>query len=74
MTTKLSAVLSLSLMILAGAWAPACAQESEMPLTFKFVGSYELEKRVKMRDGRPFPVAIAGTVYGVYTDGASVRL
>lgn len=74
MTKKLSTVLYLSLIILAGAGGPARAQENEIPLDFSFVGSYELEKRVKMRDGRPFPVAIAETVYRAYTDGVSVRL
>lgn len=74
MTKTLSTVLLLSLVLLAGGVAPANAEETDIPLDFRFVGTYSLEKRVKMRNGRPFPVAIGETVYRVYTDRVSVRL
>ncbi len=74
MTKRPSTVLYLSLVLLAGVVAPAAAEDADIPLEFRFVGSYSLEKRVKMREGRPFPVAIGESIYRAYTDGVSVRL
>jgi hypothetical protein len=47
--------------------------ERNVPSEFRLVGTYELTKRVKIRDGKPFKVAINPVSYEVYTDGITVR-
>ena len=44
-----------------------------IPPEFRFVGSYRLVKRVKVRLGKPFKIAIPALEYRVYTDGISLR-
>ena len=46
---------------------------SEIPPEFRFVGSYRLVKRVKVRSGKPLAIAIPALEYRVYTDGISLR-
>lgn len=45
----------------------------EAPPDFSYVGTYKLVKRVKMRSGKPFEVAIPAMIYQVYSDGISLR-
>ena len=52
----------------------AKAEEEALPVGFQFVGNYQLEKRIKIRDGRPFKVHTKPFVCRVYTDGITVRL
>ena len=52
----------------------AKAEEKALPVGFQFVGNYQLEKRIKIRDGRPFKVHTKPFVCRVYTDGITVRL
>ena len=47
--------------------------EIAVPVEFDYVGTYRLEKRVKMRDGEALPVAMRPIEYRVYTDGISLR-
>jgi hypothetical protein len=50
------------------------AQVESLPSGFRFVGNYQMEKRVKIRDGKPIPVAMAPFVCRIYTDGVSLRI
>ena len=45
----------------------------EVPPDFNYVGTYKLVKRVKMRSGEPFEVAIPAVIYQVYSDGITLR-
>ena len=63
--------LALGLVVLIG-YRPA-AEASEIPPEFDYVGSYRLVKRVKVRSGKPFRIAIPALKYRVYTDGIALR-
>lgn len=55
--------------------APPCAGEDEgLPGGFRFVGNYQVVKRVKVRDGEVVPVAMRPLLLRVYTDGIEVRV
>jgi hypothetical protein len=57
-----------------GGWGMALeGVDRKLPAEFRLVGAYELTKRVKIRDGKTFPVAINAVTYEVYTDGITVR-
>lgn len=45
----------------------------DVPPEFSFVGTYQLVKRVKMRGGKPFNIAIPRVSYFVYSDGITLR-
>lgn len=45
----------------------------EVPAEFSYVGTYRLVKRVKMRAGKSFEVAIPSVAYLVYSDGITLR-
>ena len=45
------------------------AGDESLPIGFRFVGNYQLEKRVKIRDAKPFVVRSKPFVCRVYTDG-----
>ena len=47
--------------------------DRNIPAEFRSVGTYKLIKRVKVRDGKLFPVAISEVLYEIYTDGITVR-
>lgn len=51
-----------------------CAADKSLPAGYRFVGNYQLAKRVKIRDGSPFIVKSKAFVCRVYTDGVSVRV
>jgi hypothetical protein len=53
--------------------ASAAEASRDLPQEFRKIGTYKLSKRVKVRDGEVFPVAINEVIYEVYTDGISVR-
>ena len=63
--------LALALAVLAG--SRSAAEDSAIPPEFDYVGSYQLVKRVKVRSGKPFGIAIPALQYRVYTDGISLR-
>ena len=44
-----------------------------VPAEFRLIGSYELTKRIKVRAGEAFPIAINAIRYEVFTDGITVR-
>ena len=48
--------------------------EFDLPLEFRDVGSYQLSRQVKLKEGRSFPVLVDPMLYRVYTDGVTVRL
>ena len=50
------------------------AGDESLPIGFRFVGNYQLEKRVKIRDAKPFVVRSKPFVCRVYTDGIKVRV
>ena len=51
------------------------AQEEEsLPIGFRFVGNYQFDKRIKIRNGSPFAVKSKPFVCRVYTDGIAVRI
>ncbi len=50
------------------------AEEDGLPAGFRFVGNYQFEKRVKLRDGKPIPIATKAFVCRVFTDGITVRV
>ena len=45
-----------------------------MPAGFRFVGNYKFEKRIKIKERKPFAVASKAFVCRAYTDGISIRL
>ena len=55
------------------AWS-APGQEAAVPAEFDYVGSYEIVRKVKLRDGEPFEVALKPMIIRVFTDGISIRL
>ncbi|MBJ07139.1 MAG: hypothetical protein CMO40_08520 [Verrucomicrobiaceae bacterium] len=64
-------VLALSLLFTS---PTAAAGEASLPVGFRFVGNYQLEKRIKVRDGKPFQVRSNPFVCRIYTDGIMVRV
>lgn len=68
---KRSIVLLLGLVALV---STVRAQEAAVPAEFKYVGTYLLEKRIKVRGGEVFRVAMKPIEYRIYTDGISIRL
>lgn len=54
--------------------ADGSSQDEGLPAGFRFVGNYKVERRVKIREGKPFPVAMEAFLCRVYTDGISVRI
>lgn len=66
------AVAIIGAVVLGGA---AVARDADqLPEGFSFVGNYEVEKRVKVRNGSLLPVALKRFVCRVYTDGITVRV
>jgi len=67
----------LAILIATGLGTRAGAEElaplPELPAEFNYVGTYQLVKRVKVRSGRPFQIAIPRLSYQVYTDGITLR-
>lgn len=59
------------LLLLPGVSAPG--QDGEVPVEFRLIGTYTLAKRIKVRNGEGFPVAINPVDYRLYTDGITVR-
>lgn len=65
---------ALACMMMLGSGLSASGnEERNVPEEFRHVGTYKLTKRVKIRDGKSFPVAIGAIYYDVYTDGISAR-
>lgn len=62
--------LVLSLASAVAGWA----QEKAVPVDFDYIGSYLLDKRVKLRDGETFEVPMKKIEYRVYTDGIKIYL
>lgn len=62
------------LLLLPGVSAPGQDGEAgEVPVEFRLIGTYTLTKRIKVRNGEGFPVAINPVDYRLYTDGITVR-
>lgn len=56
------------------AWFEARGQEAAVPPEFDYVGNYEIDRRIKLREGETFPVVTKPFQVRVYTDGISIRL
>lgn len=56
--------------------APAAFADEEEPLPagFRFVGNYQFEKRIKIRDGAALSIVTKPFVCRIYTDGITVRV
>ena len=73
MNLRISAIMAAGALALGG---PVVAQDDptrEVPVEFRLIGTYKLSKRVKVRNGEVFPVAVNAVHYQLYTDGISVR-
>lgn len=71
--TRIAAITIAAACFMGGGGLSHAGAERSVPKEFRNVGMYELEKRVKIRDGVAFPVAIKTIRYEVYTDGITVR-
>jgi hypothetical protein len=63
-----------AVMVLGVGVARSQEDEEGLPSGYRFVGNYQVEKRVKVREGSPFPVAMKKLFLKVYTDGISLRV
>lgn len=52
----------------------ARAQEMAVPADFEYVGSYEISRKVKLREGDVFDVIMKPLAVRVFTDGISIRI
>jgi len=64
----------LAMSVFVGTPVKLFAEEERLPSEFRFVGNYQLDKRVKIRDGAPLSVVTKPFVCRVYTDGITVRI
>ena len=69
--SKSALAVACSFAIMTGAGA---AESEGIPAGFRFVGNYQTEKRIKIREGQRFSVATKPFVCRVYTDGITVRV
>lgn len=47
---------------------------ANLPAGFRFIGSYKLNSKLKVENGKVLPVVISPLVYRVYSDGMEVRV
>lgn len=71
---RISRLLGFWWLIILASTSLLPAQEAAVPVEYDYMGSYLLEKRVKVRHGEVFEVYMKPIRYRVYTDGISVRL
>ena len=67
----------VNLLILAwGIFAPIDteAQEAAVPAEFDYVGTYEVKRKVKLREGERFETIMKPFLVRIFTDGITLRL
>ena len=52
----------------------ARGQEAAVPAEFDYVGTYEIDRKFKVREGEPFNVIMKPMLVRIFTDGISIRI
>ncbi|MCP5538323.1 MAG: hypothetical protein H7A51_19080 [Akkermansiaceae bacterium] len=56
--------------------ATVCAEDrpAQLPETFRFIGHYKLNSKIRVETGESMPVVISPLIYRVYSDGIDIRV